>query len=132
MANYNMYMLSTAKTTITAVSTNLYSTSGIGVTLLLLGFCFAYVRKDNKMSKVGGETSEAEKEKSEATSSAASVSAHVALKLLRPLNYYQFSLAFTTNSLYLPELKLFIPCSRRDRSGRDGLGPKTHTVPVPD
>ena len=57
MANYNM--LSTAKTTITAVSTNLYSSSGIGVTLLLLGFCFAYVRKDNKMSKVGGETSEA-------------------------------------------------------------------------
>ena len=39
MANYNM--LSTAKTTITAVSSNLYSTSGIGVTLLLLGFCFA-------------------------------------------------------------------------------------------
>ena len=39
MANYNM--LSTAKTTITAVSTNLYSNSGIGVTLLLLGFCFA-------------------------------------------------------------------------------------------
>ena len=51
MANYNM--LSTAKTTITAVSTNMYSSSGIGVTLLLLGFCFAYVRKDNKLSKVG-------------------------------------------------------------------------------
>ena len=30
MANYNM--LSTAKTTIAAVSTNLYTTSGIGVT----------------------------------------------------------------------------------------------------
>ena len=43
MANYNM--LSTAKTTITAVSSNLYSSSGIGVTLLLLGFCFAYVGK---------------------------------------------------------------------------------------
>ena len=56
MANYNM--LSTAKTTIAAVSTNLYTTSGIGVTLLLLGFCFAYVRKDGKMSKVGGETSD--------------------------------------------------------------------------
>ena len=41
MANYNM--LSTAKTTITSVSSTLYSTSGIGVTLLLLGFCFAYV-----------------------------------------------------------------------------------------
>merc|ERR1712185_167682 len=65
MANYNM--LSTAKTTITSVSSTLYSTSGIGVTLLLLGFCFAYVRKDNKMSKVGGETSEADKEKSEGT-----------------------------------------------------------------
>ena len=50
MANYNM--LSTAKTTLAAVSTNLYTTSGIGVTLLLLGFCFAYVRKDGKMSKV--------------------------------------------------------------------------------
>ena len=35
MANYNM--LATAKTTIAAVSTNLYTTSGIGVTLLLLG-----------------------------------------------------------------------------------------------
>ena len=35
MANYNM--LSTAKTTITSVSSTLYSTSGIGVTLLLLG-----------------------------------------------------------------------------------------------
>ena len=34
MANYNM--LSTAKTTITSVSSTLYSTSGIGVTLLLL------------------------------------------------------------------------------------------------
>ena len=62
MTNYNM--LSTAKTTITAVSSNLYSTSGIGVTLLLLGFCFAYVRKDNKLSKVGGETSVLESESS--------------------------------------------------------------------
>ena len=34
MANYNM--LSTAKTTIAAVSTNLYSTSGTGVTVLVI------------------------------------------------------------------------------------------------
>ena len=105
MANYNM--LSTAKTTITAVSTNMYSSSGIGVTLLLLGFCFAYVRKDNKLSKVGGETSEADKEKSEGTSSAASVSAHVALKLLRPLNYYQFSQALQLFILYGVQLAIF-------------------------
>ena len=108
MANYNM--LSTAKTTITSVSSTLYSTSGIGVTLLLLGFCFAYVRKDNKMSKVGGETSEADKEKSEGTSSAASVSAHVALKLLRPMSYYQFSQALQLFILYGVQLAIF-PCA---------------------
>ena len=110
MANYNM--LSTAKTTITSVSSTLYSTSGIGVTLLLLGFCFAYVRKDNKMSKVGGETSEADKEKSEGTSSAASVSAHVALKLLRPMSYYQFSQALQLFILYGVQLAIF-PCAVR-------------------
>ena len=112
MANYNM--LSTAKTTITAVSTNLYSSSGIGVTLLLLGFCFAYVRKDNKMSKVGGETSEADKEKGEG-SSAASVSAHLALKLLRPLNYYQFSQALQLFMLYGVQLAIFPRTRNRNR-----------------
>ena len=104
MANYNM--LSTAKTTIAAVSTNLYTTSGIGVTLLLLGFCFAYVRKDGKMSKVGGETSDTDKDKGEGTS-AASVSAHIALKLLRPLNYYQFSQALQLFMLYGVQLAIF-------------------------
>ena len=59
------------------------------------------------MSKVGGETSEADKEKSEATSSAASVSAHVALKLLRPLNYYQFSQALQLFILYGVQLAIF-------------------------
>ena len=112
MANYNM--LSTAKTTITAVSSNLYSTSGIGVTLLLLGFCFAYVRKDNKMSKVGGETSDADKEKGEG-SSAASVSAHLALKLLRPLNYYQFSQALQLFMLYGVQLAIFPRTRNRNR-----------------
>ena len=104
MANYNM--LATAKTTIAAVSTNLYTTSGIGVTLLLLGFCFAYVRKDGKMSKVGGETSDTDKDKGEGTS-AASVSAHIALKLLRPLNYYQFSQALQLFMLYGVQLAIF-------------------------
>ncbi len=59
------------------------------------------------MSKVGGETSEADKEKSEGTSSAASVSAHVALKLLRPLNYYQFSQALQLFMLYGVQLAIF-------------------------
>ena len=37
-----------------------------------VGFCFAYVRKDGKMSKVGGETSDTDKDKGEGTSAAIS------------------------------------------------------------